>query len=68
MSVGVQELLHKPHVHQSQSHGDRLSSILSWTADYNQELTVTDYEPESYRAFKPEIHKHLCQVISPIRI
>jgi hypothetical protein len=23
---------------------------------------------DSYRAFKPEIHKHLCQVIPPIRI
>ena len=65
LTVGVQELPHKPH--ETWSDRESLLSIYSRSMAHVQELNH-DPELQSYRSFKAKTHKHLCQVISSIRI
>ena len=63
--VGIQGLPHKPH--ETWSDLESLLSIYSRSMAHVQELNH-DPELQSYRSFKAKTHKHLCQVISSIRI
>ena len=72
MISGVWELLHKLLKYQSQSTKDGLLNATpqdqSIRATFQAQGLNCDIELRSYRGFKPKIHKHLCQVISPISI
>ena len=70
--VGVQESPHKPL--ELGSLPDRDSLLSKHPQDWSTRALIQilelnhDNKLRSYKAFKPQIHEHLCQVVLPIKI